>query len=90
MNDRNIRDLLMIAPDDQVDAALKPLIAKWDTEPTSLQVLEVLDLCIFGGAATGFVVRLLETLYDVALQAEHKVHADNLPFATWRDNSYGS
>ena len=80
----NIKALLLEASDSQMDASMFPLIEKWDDEPTSLQILEVLDHCIHGSLASGFIVHLLQTLYDRALTREGKRHDQNVPLATWR------
>jgi hypothetical protein len=76
--------LLLQANDTQLDASMKPLIEKWSDPPTSLQVLEVLDHCIFAALASGFVVSVLQALYDGCLQREGRAHSDNEPLATWR------
>jgi hypothetical protein len=81
---KNLKEGLLSAPDGQLDPSLFPLIETWDDEPTSLQILEVLDQCIFCALASGFVVAFLQTMYDLALKKEGKTHADNEPLATWR------
>lgn len=80
-----LKTILLSAPDSQLDASMFPLISKWDEpEPTSIQVLEVLDHCINGSLASGFIVTFLQTLYDIALKREGKTHQDNVPLAKWR------
>lgn len=81
---KEIRDMLLLAPDDQLDASMKPLIGKWDDDAKSIQILEVLDYCIYHGAASGFTVNLLQTIYDLRLKEEGITHEDNIPLATWR------
>jgi hypothetical protein len=82
-----MKQLFLTAPDGQLDACMKPLIEKWDDEPTSLQILEVLDHCIYSALASGFVVTVLQTMYDAALKVEGKTHEDNLVNATWRNEA---
>ena len=82
---KEIRDMLLQAPDSQLDACMKPYIQKWSDEPTSLQVLEVIDHCVFGGLASGFTMNVLHTIYNTRLKEEGKTHEDNVPYATWRD-----
>ena len=82
---KDIKEQLLKAPDTQLDASMFPLIEKWDNEPTSLQILEVLDKCIHASLASGFVIKLLQSLYDIALKREGKKHEDNVPLATWRE-----
>lgn len=78
-------ELLLVAPEDQLDPSMLPLITKWDSTPTSLQVLEVLDHCVNAALASGLVVQVLQSLYDSALEREGVAHEDNLPLATWRN-----
>lgn len=79
-----IASYLMKAPDSQLDAAMKPKIAAWSDPPTALQILEVLDACIHGSLASGFVVRLLQMMYDDARKTEGKTHEEIAKDATWR------
>ena len=81
---RSIKEKFLTAPDGQLDKCMFPLIEKWDDEPTSIQILEVLDKCIYASLASGFVVGLLQVLYANRLGVEQKVHEDNIPLATWR------
>jgi hypothetical protein len=83
----SMKEMLLQAPDGQLDACMHPLISKWDENPTSLQILEVLDHCIYGALASGFVVTVLQSLYDSALQKEGKTHAQNEALATWRNRT---
>ncbi len=82
----DLKQLMMSAPDSQMDASMKPLIEKWSDPPTSLQILEVLDKTIFAALASGFVVTLMQMLYEEALQIEGTTHDANVPLATWREN----
>lgn len=80
----SIKDMLLKAPSGQLDPSMFPLIQKWDDPPTSLQLLEVLDKCIFSALASGFVVTVLQGLYEEALVREGKTHSDNESLAAWR------
>jgi hypothetical protein len=80
----DIREALCAAPDSQLDAAMFPLIRKWDDPPTALQVLEVLDACIHGSLASSFVIRVLEGLYGVACKREQITHDQAAARAPWR------
>lgn len=86
MNDREMIDLLLAAPDSQLDVAMKPLISKWSEPPTAIQVLEVLDHCIHGSLASGFMVRFLQALYDMACKREQTTHEEVVKGATWRSD----
>lgn len=81
-----LKKALLTAPDRQLDASMFPLIEAFDTPPTALQLLEVIDKIIFSSLASGFVLTLLQLSYDDILEAEGKTHEDMVPLATWRDN----
>jgi hypothetical protein len=78
------QELLKLS-NDSLDSNMKPLIEAWSDPPTSLQILEVLDKCIFGALASGFVITTLQFLYKDALTLEGKKHTDNEPLAYWRN-----
>jgi len=82
---KEIIETLLIAPDSQMDASMKSLIAKWSDPPTPIQVLEVLDHCIYGGLASGIVINLLQILYDLACEENNTTHDDVVKQATWRN-----
>jgi hypothetical protein len=82
---KEIIEHLLKAPESQLDIQMKPLIEKWNDPPTALQVLEVLDFCIHGSLASGFVVTVLQTLYDMRCKAEGVTHEQLEPKATWRN-----
>lgn len=75
---------LLNAPDSQLDAVMKPLIEKWSDPPTPIQVLEVLDHCINGSLSSGFVVQVLQIMYDIACKASGTTHEDVIKNAAWR------
>jgi len=82
---KSIKDTLLKAPDSQLDVSMRPLIKKWDDEPTALQILQVLDMCIFGSLASGFTVQLLQTMYDEAIRREGTTREAVEKLATWRE-----
>lgn len=83
--DNKIKQHLLEAPDLHLDASVKPLIAAWYDIPTSLQILEVIDMCIYGSLASGFVIKLFQAYYDQALVDENVTHESNVQHAKWRD-----
>ena len=78
------KEALLKAPDSQLDSSMFPLIEKWDDEPTPIQILEVLDKCIFASLASGFTIVLLENLLDMALKREKTTLEEVVKLATWR------
>ena len=79
-----MKEILLQAPDSQLDASMKPLVEKWSSPAKAIEILEVLDWCIHGSLASGLVVTLLQKLYDAALETEQVTHADMEKLATWR------
>ncbi len=81
-----MKKMLLIAPEDQLDKSMFPLIEKWsEPEVKAIQILEVLDHCIHAGLASGFTINLLQTMLDLSLLNENKKLDDILPLATWRN-----
>lgn len=81
-----LSDLLLEAPDSQMDSVLKPLVKAWSSPPVALQVLEVLDKAIFGSLASGMVIQVLQAEYRSALETEGKTHDELVKLAVWRNN----
>lgn len=79
-----LKEMLLQAPDGQLDASMFPLIEKWDDEPTAIQIMEVLDYCVHGGLASGFVITVLETMVETALTGENLSREDLVKKAIWR------
>lgn len=81
---QEIIDQLLQAHDTQLDAQMKPLIQKWSIPPSPIQILEVLDHCIHGALASGFVVKLLQICYANACEDNSTTHEEVVKNATWR------
>lgn len=84
MAEPTLKELLLSAPESQLDAKLHPIIQTWPDQPTALQILEVLDHCIHGALASGVVVTLLQIFYKKTCEAEGVTHEELVPKATWR------
>lgn len=82
---QELREHLLKAPDSQLDAAVKPMIEKWDDEPTPIQILEVLDLVIHDALGSDFMVSVLQAIYDVQCKKFNTTHEDVVKQATWRE-----
>ena len=80
-----IAEELLKLSEHSLDASMKPLVEKWSDPPTSIQILEVLDRCIFSSLASGSIIIILQCCYQEALLREGKKHEDNEPLATWRN-----
>ena len=79
--------LLLEAPSSQLAASMKPLISAWGDSPKAIQVLEVVDKCIFSSLASGFMMKVLQMTYEECLKAEGITHESLVPLATWRTRS---
>lgn len=79
-----LKQILLTAPDSQLDHCMFPLIEKWNDIPTALQILEVLDHCIHASLASGVVITVLQTLLDNALAGEKKTLEEVVEHAHWR------
>lgn len=80
----SLKQLLLEAPEEHLDKSMKPLIEKWSNPPKSLEVLEVLDKCVYWCLASTLSMTVLESMYDGACVVECKAHEDNEPLASWR------
>ncbi len=77
---------LMSAPDSQLDASMKLKIQPWwEKEPTALQILEVLDQCVYEALCSDFMIRVFQTLYAAACKKENTTHEEVVKGATWRN-----
>ena len=81
---KSIKELLLEAPDEQLDSCLFHIIREWDDEPKAIQILEVLDKVIYASLGSGFTVVLLQVLYKEALKKEGKTSKEVEALAIWR------
>jgi hypothetical protein len=79
-----MKEIVLEAPDSQLDASMKPLVEKWSTPPKAIEILEVLDWCIFSSLASGLVVTLLQNMYAEAVIKEKVSHEEMGRLAVWR------
>jgi len=82
MND--LKQLMLEAPEEQLDRSMIPLIEQWDQQPRAIQILEVVDKCIHYGLASGFVVASLQVMLDNAIANEQTTLEQLEPLAVWR------
>lgn len=81
---REVIDGLLKFSDAQLDPAMRVKIMAWDAFPTALQVLEVLDHCVHGALASGFVIKVLEIIFSDALKRQGLLREDVVKLAVWR------
>jgi len=77
-------EMLLKAPDHELDASMHSLIQKWSDPPKAIQLLEVIDHCIYGSLASGFILSAFQMMYTQALKNENLTHEDLIPLAIWR------
>jgi hypothetical protein len=80
------KDMLLSAPDSQLDQSMRELIMVWDDEPTSLQILEVLDKVIYSALGSDFVVTMLQIFLETTMAKENTTLEKIVPGAYWRAN----
>ncbi|MCK9529482.1 MAG: hypothetical protein M0R77_02800 [Gammaproteobacteria bacterium] len=80
------KDMLLSAPDSQLDQSMRELIMVWDDEPTSLQILEVLDKVIYSSLGSDFVVTMLQIFLETTMAKENTTLEKIVPGAHWRAN----
>jgi hypothetical protein len=81
---KELKELLLQAPEGHIDPLAIQSIEKWDDEPKAIQILETLDMCVHGGLSSGFVVSVLEQLLNVAVEREKTDYEELLKDAVWR------
>jgi hypothetical protein len=80
------KDVILEAPDHIIDSSIKEMIkVKWDAEPTAIQILEVLDRIVFYGAASDFVVNVLDVRMRAELVKENQTYEQLVEQASWRN-----
>lgn len=79
-----LHSLLLLAPDDHLDASMIELVKGWSDPPTPLQILEVLDKCTNYALASDLAMNAILALYHEALDEAEMQHEDLLSNAIWR------
>ena len=82
MND--LKQLILEAPENHLDRSMIPLIEKWDEHPRAIQILEVVDKCIYYGLASDFVVASLQVMLEAAMINEQTTLEQLEQLAVWR------
>lgn len=83
----DIKEIILTAPDGQIDPVVRTMIAeKWDDKPTAIQILEIIDNCVYCGASSDFVVSLLNICLEQTIEHEGTTMEELVKLATWRAN----
>ncbi len=87
MIDSQLTNLLLKSPNSQLDPSMIPYIEKWGTNPSALQILEVLDYCARSSLASSFVMSVFNILLNDALVSESITYEELIKQAVWRNAS---
>jgi hypothetical protein len=80
----DLKKWLLQASDNQLDFRMIPMIEKWDDDPKAIQILEVLDKCIYASLASEIVISVLQIMLDEQIRKEKTTMDELVKLATWR------
>ena len=80
---REMREILITAPDGHIATSLNPKLQALSDVPTAHELLEILDLAAFGGLASEFGMVLLRQIFEIALIVENTTPEQVAASATW-------
>jgi hypothetical protein len=86
---QTLKDVLLTAPESQLDPSMVELVRQWSTPPSAIQILEVLDFCAQGGLASRVVMLTLEFELEAALGRESLSREELVKYALWRSPDHG-
>ena len=81
---QEIVEVLLQLSERHIDEAVKPMLEKWSDPPEPIQILEVIDQCVHGSLASGFVVTTLQAMYKMSCEDHNTTHEQVVVNATWR------
>lgn len=76
--------MLLSAPPSQLDPIVMMKIQTWGDTPTSLEILEALDMVVHASLGSDFTVTLLNTMLDITLKEEGETYENIVAKAVWR------
>lgn len=78
---------LLESPSAHLDKTMFPLIETWSNPIKAVEIFEVLDKCKYYSLASGFVIRVLETMLEAAMLHENVSSHELIAQAVWRNIS---
>lgn len=84
-----LKELLLDAPETQLDKAALDDIRTWNEPPKALEILKTLDMCVHSALASGFAIQVLELMLDVQMKEEGTTHEELGKEAFWRERIDG-
>jgi hypothetical protein len=79
-------NVLLAYDDRSFDPSMKTLVQKWSIPIKPIELLEVIDRCVFGSLCSGVVLSGLQLVYDRQLEVFGLTHENVVKEAVWRDN----
>ena len=86
---KNLKDILLSYFTESFNQSLREKIELWENPPKAIQILEILDECIYGALATGSIIIILEASLKNAMNKENTNLEELLKSATWRNCLFG-
>lgn len=80
----DLKELLLKAPNSQIDDNAKSKVREWKLPLTALQILRVLDFCAEGSNASDFVMSMLNGHMFRLIKEENTTFDEICKQATWR------
>lgn len=95
MSEINIQGLIenfLEAPEDHMAASMKPKFKALAENPDrkAVDLLRILDECVYGSLCSDFSVYVLHTTWDAMLKQEGKTQEQGFTEAIWRNEGAGS
>ena len=81
--DKELVDMLLEAPDTQLDNSLFDEINAWDLNPSALDILFILDKIVCFSLASGFAVGIFQMLLDRAIDEENTTMVELTKQRNW-------
>lgn len=76
-------NLLLEAPDTQLDTSMFEIIKSWELNPSSLDILFLLDNLVCFSLASEFTIHLFKVLLDTAMEEEGITYVELVKLRTW-------
>ena len=59
-------------------------IEKWSEHPKAIEILHTLDICAYGGLASGMMMQIMQMMLNECLKIENISYDELLKDASWR------
>ena len=86
MDYAKLRDLLLQAPNNELDSVAKVWISKWGDKPDPASILYVLDMCVNGSLCTDFCITVMDAMLKEVIREENTTMEEVVKNAHWRND----